>query len=248
MRVATCAGLLAISGAATAAPVITGDTSRPINGAGGPGAPSSGAFADRDGLVVFSQAPAGDGATGYPTDAIDGQFYGQRLADNFMLDSSAEINGVRWWGSSENYFNADLSNFDSFVVSFLADDAGLPGMTVAEFTFTLGQTNPIDTGTVSIADAPQYVFEAKFDSFMLEGGVTYWLSIGSINVAADGDAFVWTHSSGGDSTIASDFFDGTGFQRFDNDPSVAFEIQAVPSPGAATLIGLAGLVALRRRR
>ena len=53
----------------------------------------------------------------------------------------------------------------------------------------------------------------------------------------------------GDGILASDDFGGSGFLVSTGLPDdVAFEIQAIPTPGAASLIALAGLVSIRRRR
>jgi hypothetical protein len=230
----------AVAGAmANAAPVSSETLPRAAGGT--PTGPS--AFFDRAGAVVHSVPPTS--ADGFFSDAVAGQFYEQRVADNFALSANTAINGVNWWGSSENFIGpSDLSNMASFTIEIF--DGNFSSL-YAE-TFLTADTNAVETGAANSSGGLQYFHSVKLSSPVeLLGGTEYWISIGATNVDPEGDAWVWSDAEG-DAIIAADFFDGAGFQVFGDSGDVAFELQAIPAPGGAALLGLAGLVCMRRRR
>ncbi len=198
---------------------------------------------ERDGPTVFSQAPTS--TDGFFSDAVSGQFYSQRIADNFALTSDTIITGVRWWGSSENFFGPpDLSNFESFTIEIF--DGNFDSVYVE--TFLTSATNAAATGLFNSGGGAEFFQSVKFaQAVNLLGSTEYWLSIGTTNSDPEGDAWVWSGATG-DAFIASDVFDGAGFSVFPDSGDSAFELQGVPTPGAASLLGLAGLAVLRRRR
>jgi hypothetical protein len=235
--------LLCVVGAsaAIAAPINSSSLPRATAMGGSPGFAS---VVERDGPVVYNQAPTS--ADGYFSDSVGGQFYSQMIADNFTLTSDTVVSGVNWWGSTENFFGpSDYSNFSSFSVMVLDGNFDV----VFAQTFATGDTNPVATGVVNLGGGEQFFQSVKFDqTFELTGNTEYWVAIGTTNVDSQGDAWVWS-SAAGDGILASDDFGGAGFLVSTGlADDVAFEIQAVPTPGAASLLALAGLVTLRRRR
>jgi MYXO-CTERM domain-containing protein len=199
------------------------------------------------GNIVYSQMPP-NFLGGLFSDGVAGQYYGQRIADDFTLGSATTVNGVQWAGNSENFYYATLQNFAQFRISIYANAGGLPGGVVLDTYVAVGATNPTYLGVDAYAAAPVYQFEAKFNGLNLAAG-TYWLSIGTVNNAAFGDAFVWQNGVTTNNTIAAEFFDGSGFASFAGFGDMAFAIQAgnVPAPGALALLGMAGLIGRRRR-
>ncbi|MEC9373425.1 MAG: hypothetical protein VYC34_06245, partial [Planctomycetota bacterium] len=179
----------------------------------------------RVGSVAYEQP--NDSADGFFTDAVAGQFYSQRIADNFTLASTSNVNGVNWWGSSEFFIFNDLTNFSSFTVEIFADAGGAPGASVTgPITASTAATNPVATGNFNFAGGIEYMQGIKFDNpVTLQGGTQYWLSIGSTNISPGDDGYIWSTSNSGDLILAGNFFDGVGFQSFANTGDVAFQIQ-----------------------
>jgi hypothetical protein len=255
MRILSVVGLIAAAGAAYAVPASpsgTWDALRPTSAnANAPkaGQQNNAGVVDRQGDIVYAQRPDPVNVFGYFADGVPGQFYSQRIADDFVLGGSTSINGVRWWGSSENYVFPDLTNFSSWVVNIYNDNGGSVGASITgDMIFGAGSTNATATGRTSVVGSTEYVQNVKFNPVALQAGVRYWISIGTINTAPFDDAWTWHVSDQGNSTIAADFFDGAGYTTFPGNQDVAFELQAIPTPGAAALLGVAGLAGLRRRR
>lgn len=241
-KTTTIGVLLGVVGASAAIAAPINSASLPRTTAIG-GSPAFASSVERDGPVVYSQAPTS--ADGYFSDAVAGQFYSQMIADNFTLTNNTVVSGVNWWGSSENFVDSDYTNFFSFSVMIMDGNFDL----VFAQTFSTGDTNPVATGVVNVAGGEQFFQSVKFDqTFELTGNTEYWIAIGTTNSDPEGDAWVWS-SAAGDGILASDDFDGAGFLVSTGlSDDVAFEIQAIPTPGAASLLALAGLVTLRRRR
>lgn len=186
------------------------------------------------------------------SDGVSGQFFSQRMADNFTLSSGGSVTGVKWWGASQNYQYADLTNMTGFVVQVLADDGfGSPdGLNVLySQTFTKAQTSPTATGFTAFGGGTQYQFQATLSSpLTLSAGTQYWVSIGAVLSNPFADAWVWNHSSVGDGKNASNYFNNASYYVYSSG-DMAFELVGnVPAPSALALIGLGGLAAGRRRR
>lgn len=200
--------------------------------------------------VLVSQPSDRPASPSFFSDAVSGQFFSQRMGDNFTLSGDSEITGIRWWGGSQNFQSPDVTNVVSWtVVLFEAD--GFGGVDTASAidlgTYTLGETNAVATGSSMFGGGIEYRQEVSFEAVDLAAG-DYWISIGATLESPAGDAWVWSGSTVGDLVNASDFFDGNGFRVFDptfND--LAFEVVGVPAPAAGGLLAVAGLFARRRR-
>jgi hypothetical protein len=199
--------------------------------------------------VLIDQSPFDD--FGFYSDGVAGQFYDQRMADDFTLGIGAEVTKIVWWGSSENFFGpVGLDNFSDWVIRIYEDNSGNVGSEVFGATFSKASTNPVFTGSLSSAQAEIYRQEASL-SLNLDAG-TYWVSIGTINVVAEDDAWAW-HASANvfNDQLAAELGFGSGYTTFGEFGDLAFQIEGNPVPEPATLIALgigAAAFAARRRR
>jgi hypothetical protein len=212
--------------------------------------------------VLYSQTPSSGTAHVSSTGVGGVPFDDVRTADSFANDGDWAIFSVVWWGGDQtNAPPTPLSNIESFEITFYNPTSfnnPTPGTVIHTETVTLGATGAAATGnTVGEQGAPEFRFEHAFDApiFVLFNQVPpVWISIAANYVnppgAAD-ESFLWSGSWEGDDLLAQDSFDGAGYQLVNPQrPNAAFEIRGVliPSPGAASLLALAGLAGSRRRR
>jgi hypothetical protein len=200
------------------------------------------------GTPAFSQPPVNQPATGYFSDAVASQYYAQQIADNFTLSGVTIVDHVRFWGSTENFHNNDLSNIASFTIAFYSDSSGMPGAVVGNETFPLATTDPTPTGHTNPFGGDEFVHLAALATpITLQGSTPYWVSISATLVDPIGDAWVWTNSAA-DNVIAANFFTTptqTTWTRESPQQDVAFDI--IPAPGTLLAILVPGLL-LRHRR
>ena len=245
MKISKTVGLILACGlAAGASAQQRGVNMGPAMGTGAGG--QHGGFGG-DSPTIYSQPS--QSPDGYFSDGVPGQYWSQRQADNFMLDNNYMVDGIRWWGSSENYTTPDLSNFSDFVIEFYNDAGGIPGSSIGAFTIPVGNANAVPTGLQNGLGGIEYKMESSI-GIALQGGVPYWVSVGSVQIDPSLDGFAWSSNlTDGDGVAAFDFFDGGGYQSFFLGADGAFELMgAIPTPGAGATLGLAALLAARRRR
>jgi len=201
--------------------------------------------------TLYSQANNLSTSAGLFSDAVAGQFFNQRMADNFTLGAGGTVTGVRWYGGSQWFQFPDLTNMSGFTVEILADDAGSADGTQVIYSqsFSKAATNPTLNGNLMNFGHGQYTFEvALASSVNLTAGTQYWVSIGATLVNPFADGWVWSKSSQGDGTNASNFFNGPNYFNFQSG-DMAFDILGVvPTPGTLGVVAMAGLMAGRRRR
>jgi MYXO-CTERM domain-containing protein len=243
MKISVMMGVLAAAGLAASASAQSRGVD--MGGVWGLGHGGNNGGAGNDGPTVYSQPSQGQ--DGLFSDGVAGQFWSQRIADNFVLDNNYVVDGIRWWGSSENYIFDDLTNFGAFIIEFYDDAGGTPGASIGQFSVDIGDANATPTGLMNGNGGHEYQLEAPVN-IALNGGTQYWVSVGSKNLSPGDDGFIWSlNFNEGDGNIAADFFDGFGYSTFGGF-DMAFELTGVPTPGSAALLGLAGLAASRRRR
>ena len=201
------------------------------------------AFAD----VLWSQAPLNP-PDGFFSDGIStgGQFWGQSIADDFSLASQSNITKITFWGSSEAFFNDDLSNFASWDIQILNSAFG----TVFTTNVSKASLSPVLTG--SVGDFTGSEFKFTFNTNINLAAGSYFLNVGSVNSDPDGDGWNWS-AAATNNLIAGNIFDGGGWftdNTFDID--VAFQIegttQVVPEPATMAVLGMGALALMRRRR
>lgn len=196
--------------------------------------------------ALYSQPDNLPGTGGFFSVGGPGQFFTQRMADDFTI-AGGTVTSLRWWGSSQNFQFADLSNMTGFDVAIYGDLGGVPnaGNVLYHNAPALAALTITPTGNLSITGAIQYQFDLNIAPLNLAGG-TYWLSVGGLLVNSGGDTFVWDVSSVGNNANASFFYPNSGWIAFSPSANMAFEI--IPAPGALALLGMGGLIAGRRRR
>lgn len=205
--------------------------------------------ASANAAIIFSQPSTS--ADGYYTDGLStggSQFYGQSMADDFSVGGPGyTVNKVTFWGGSENFFGpADLTNFSAFDINILDGSFNVvQTISAPKASFTITPTGSNNTG-----GGIEYKFELT-TNFNLAAG-NYWFNVGSINVAPQDDAFVWSTSSAGDDDLAFTFFDANGWQGLTDtaNKGLAFQLEgtAVPEPATMAALGLGVAALIRRRR
>ena len=198
------------------------------------------------GQVVWDQEPSADGLGQY-SDGIstNGTQFAppQAVADDFSLSAAANISDIQFWGSSEDAFAPDLSNFKAFDI-YVYDTSFNAVYSTQVSTASL---TPVNTGNLSASGGQIYDFNLA-TSINLGVG-SYFLHVGSIDVNPQGDRFVWADSATGNNSFRVNFFDGNGWQTDAGAGDLAFKLTASPAPEPASLcmLALGGLALIRRR-
>lgn len=209
------------------------------------------AVASVQAATLYSQANNLSTSAGLFSDAVAGQFFNQRMADNFTLGAGGSVTGVRWYGGSQWFQFPDLTNMSGFTVQIMADDAGSADGTQVIYSesFSKAATNPTLNGNLMNFGHGQYTFEVALSSAVnLSAGTQYWVSIGATLVNPFADGWVWSKSTQGDGTNASNFFNGPNYFNFQSG-DMAFDILGVvPAPSSLGVLAMGGLFAGRRRR
>jgi hypothetical protein len=184
---------------------------------------------------------------GFPSDGISTngtQYYSQAIADNFSLSSASNVTGIEFWGCSDHYSVTDLSNFNAFDI-YIYNTSFNPVFSTQVSTASL---SPVDTGNIGLWGTPYYSLNLT-TSINLAAG-TYFLHVGSVNVAPQADGFIWANSLSGDNSIYFNAFNSLGWQNSVNNGDMAFKLTGSPAPEPASLcfLALGGLAFVRRRR
>jgi hypothetical protein len=202
--------------------------------------------------VLFEQNPNPTGAFSPDLD----QFIALLPADNVELPVAATVTGVSWRG----YFTSTPTIDVPFEVTFYGDD---PVADVADVTNVLGSASlstsvtTIDTGddfTVGANTFDILEFSADIAGVDLPQG-TSWFAVYA-DTTGDPATFAWMFNGFEGDGIVSQSTVGGPFSRVNDilgNPapgalSFALTGTFVPEPAALSVIGLAGLGMLRRRR
>lgn len=224
---------------------------------------ASSSFAGVPNDLLYMQAPAAGAAFISSTGpGGDFTFDDRRRADNIGPDTgglplAARVFRIDWWGGDEsNAPSIPLSNIASFNIRAYDSNGtgGAPGNILFDRAVNISATNPTATGgTVGLLGAPEFYFSYVSNTGPLFFANASWISIAANYNAPPGftaESFQWSGSLMGDDLIAQDTFNGQGFQLATlSRRNAAFALYgAVPTPGAAALLGLAGAMGMRRRR
>jgi hypothetical protein len=203
--------------------------------------------------VVLYSSGTPDYNVGYWSDPTNDTFeaYG-----DFTLSSPATITGIQWWGYYP--YNNTTPATDAFTYEIQSNPGGGAAPSGEITSGSLGNGNPVDTGSYYIADDAEnfdvYTYSAS-TSITLPAG-DYFLGIWDTAANPGGSAFSWLTTGETPSDEYSYYPAGASWFAPVDDEGVAFTLTggpAVPEPATMTLLGLglAGLgakVARRRSR
>lgn len=211
------------------------------------------ALAGAPDTLLYAQTPLP--FRGYESSVVtSAAFPSQRMVETiappFGLVLPALVYRIDWWGGVDSGNGFDLSNIESFDITALEL---FSGDVLLNRTVSIDELNPtLEFGNEGSPDPAIYRFSYSVDSFpALFGSNAGMLSIAAnyVDGAAGRPRFLWAISGEGDGEL---FFSGNGgsvipFQTAN--PNVAYALYgALPTPGAASLLALAGVAGTRRRR
>ncbi|MEK6643113.1 MAG: hypothetical protein AABZ08_04335 [Planctomycetota bacterium] len=166
--------------------------------------------------------------------------YWQVLADDFLINSSAQVDRVTWLGFYGGQFYGSVQppvGDETMRIRFHAarPGDGLPGQVLYEQDFL--NTSRTATGLL-LSDTrvyPEYRFEADLATpFPIEPNVRYWIEIAQVGIQSS--EFRWEYSVPPDGTsFASMNLDYPDWHRSQLGANLAFQLWGVPEPHTAAL-------------
>ena len=206
--------------------------------------------------IVYQQSPNADDqqvGLGWYSSSEPRPTRNFRHADNFKLNESAQIAQIEFFGLTEGLSHTDLSNFDSFTIELwtsqtLPNTRIKPNTLIATESFTLQQTNAMQTGRSAISGAFEYQHLVELTNpVALDADTNYWISISARSIDPSADVWQWQDSDLFDSVSSSwSYADNRWLYQEDSDS--AFTLIAIPTPNTmmCALISI-GLTTRRRR-
>lgn len=200
---------------------------------------------------VVVNNPVAD-TVGFYSDSYDSNgayTYAQSGAQAFSLEDSYTTSSLRWWGSMNGFNDQGISNIDCFQIIVWGEDFESQ---VFSQRIDLSNIKWGETGDFNFFGQPVYEFVVSL-AFQITTG-NYFMNIGAQLNDAAGDQFVWSQ---GENVDGFWFTDTNGQNEWGdwrplpntligNTAGGAFVLSA-PTPGAISLLGLAGIIQRRRR-
>ncbi len=199
---------------------------------------------------IYSQTKtgpvSGEGGTASDRDALS---KGTQMADDLTLAQTHTARSVTFWGM----FGPFTSNNTpvtpvSFDLIIYADSGSLPDVNNIVSSTPVVFNSLTDTGT-DVNGLDLYEFKANLTPTVLNAGTKYWFSVLADTSNDLDDDFLWWEISGGNSAYRSDVAGNGAFGTYANvRPLFILDNAAIPEPGSLALLGLGGLMLLKRRR
>lgn len=175
----------------------------------------------------------------------------QRIADDFILESDAEISSVSWTGFYTVSAPIEMESI-LFSIEFYATDTlgkpeanSVPGREVDVVEANLTEAGMGNNGYMN------YDFTAVLNStFEVAANELMWLSVVEVDTATD-DVFKWSGTSGDNVDICSRFVPDLHWYFAPFVPGRAFELSdttIVPEPASIIMVCLGCCVAMLPRR
>ncbi len=164
--------------------------------------------------------------------------FSQVLAGEFDLTAGAAVSDASWRGtmfSPDPLNTGDTWNFD---VLFYNNNGGIPGSVFA----TRSVIADVADTNINISGERVYIFDVSFNPVNLAANTTYFFT--ALNTGSQG-TFRW--NMGTDTNYSGWFGTGGSWTNLGSRAPLNFSL-SIPTPATASLLGLAGLSAIRRRR
>jgi len=176
-------------------------------------------------------------------------FYATSTAQSFSLEDDVILDGITFWGSTQNFTGGQLANMTGYEVIIWNNDFG---SIAGHWTLSAQDVTAVATGQINIFNGLEYALSGSISGTLAAG--SYVMNIGGFQADPNGDSFVWsTGSIVGGWWYTQNPTWGTWVEAplmVGSEPGGAFRLNGsvVPAPGAMALLGLAGLAGGRRRR
>lgn len=200
--------------------------------------------------VVFESLPTNtNGALSNAYSSGGSYLFGVSTGQEFSIEDDLNLDGITFWGSSQNLTGGQMANFTGYEIIVWNADFG---SIAAHWTIGAADLSAVATGRKNIFNGNEFALTGLISGTLAAGN--YVMNIGAFQANAEGDTFVWSTGSivGGwwytqnpnwGTWVEAPLFVGAN-------PGGAFRLtgSVVPAPGTIALVGLAGLTARRRRR
>lgn len=200
--------------------------------------------------VVFeslSTNPSGALSNAYSSGGT--YLYGVSTGQEFSIEDDLILDGITFWGSSQNFSGGQMANFSGYQIVIWNEGFG---SIAAQWNLSAADMSALATGQQNIFHGNEYALTGSIAGILAAG--TYVMNIGAYAYDPNGDTFVWSTGDlveGWWQTQTPTWGTWKEVPQFIGaEPGGAFRLtgSVVPAPGAWALVGLAGLAAGRRRR
>jgi hypothetical protein len=176
-------------------------------------------------------------------------FYATSTGQAFSIEDDVILDGITFWGSTQNFTGGQLANMTGYEVIIWNTDFG---SIAAQWTLSAEDVTAVATGDENIFNGFEYAFTGSISGTLAAG--SYVMNIGGFQADPNGDSFVWSTGS----VVGGWWYTQNptwGIWKeaplmIGSEPGGAFRLNGsvVPTPGAMALLALAGLSVRGRRR
>lgn len=175
--------------------------------------------------------------------------YSGEVTSNGILPTQTSGGGTNFWDPNATYQSSLVENGPGSAGN--TDIIALAGQNTSPITNTISFSSPVTNPVMAVVSLGQvglavtYTFNQDFS--ILSSGVGHFAVDGAGTLFRDGVGQL--RGAGGNGVILfSGTFSSISFTASPAEGWHGFQVGVVPSPSAAAMLGLGGLVAARRRR